>query len=132
MFATFCLRLACGLASASLVLPPVDVNPRFYRTQLLIVLGLTGAATFFLRETAGFWSWMALAASLFLAACGSLAWSLQRAPGGLTLIALTACSLAAALGISSVTSPLSSALSPFGEGSVWISTAWLLSDELSS
>jgi hypothetical protein len=82
-------------------LSPADVNPRFYRTHFLIVLGLTVAATVSLRETATTLSWIALGLSLFLAGCGSLAWSLERAPGGSTLIVLTVGSLTAALGISS-------------------------------
>ena len=41
MLATFCWRLACGLACALLVLDPRQVNPRFYRVHFLTILGLT-------------------------------------------------------------------------------------------
>ena len=50
MLAIFCLRLACGLLSALLLLSPALVNPRFYRTHFLTVLGLTTTAALFLRE----------------------------------------------------------------------------------
>jgi hypothetical protein len=100
MLATFCLRLACGLAGALLILSPAQIHPRFYRVQFLTALCLTAAAAVFLHELAGVWLWVALSSALLFAFFGSLAWSLEGAPGRRSLAPLTAVSLALALGLS--------------------------------
>jgi hypothetical protein len=82
MLATFCLRLACGMAAALLLLPPNVVNPRFYRVQFLTVLGLTALAAVALSDVANVWLWLALGLSAAVAFAGSIVWSLDGAPGG--------------------------------------------------
>jgi len=99
MLATFCLRLACGLAAALLLLSPTQVAPRFYRTQFLTVLGLTAAAAVLLYPSAGIGLGLVLAASMVLAFVGSFVWSLEGAPAGRSVIGLTTLTLAAALGL---------------------------------
>lgn len=93
MLATFCLRLACGMTGALLLVVGSPLNPRFFRAHFLIVLGLTVAATLALRTTAGEWLWLTLIAAMVLASLGSVAWSLEGAPGGLVLVILTALAL---------------------------------------
>jgi hypothetical protein len=44
MLTTFCLRLACGMIGCLLLLSSTEVNPRFYRTQYLVALGLVSVA----------------------------------------------------------------------------------------
>ena len=102
MLAIFCLRLACGLVGSLLLVSPVQVNPRFYRIHFLSALGLVAltaacAPDLALENSLGFW--VALGGSILLAFLGSLVWSLEKAPAGRTLIALTALSLVAALGM---------------------------------
>jgi hypothetical protein len=80
MLAIFCLRLACGLVGALLLLPPALVNPRFYRTQYLTVLGLGMAAAVFLHDVRVPGLWLAVGGTVLFAFLGSLAWSLERAP----------------------------------------------------
>jgi phosphatidylglycerophosphate synthase len=82
MLATFCLRLACGMATALLLLPANVVNPRFYRVQFLTVLGLTALASAGVSEAGVWWLWLALALSASTAFAGSVVWSLDGAPGG--------------------------------------------------
>jgi hypothetical protein len=86
MGALFCLRLATGLLAALLVLTPSQINPRFYRTQFLVALGLTALALVLSYESATFWLWLALGGGLLLTLLGFFAWSLEGAPGGRTLI----------------------------------------------
>jgi hypothetical protein len=97
MAAVFCLRLACGLAGALLLLSPAQVNPRFYRVQFLTILGLTAVAGVTLRDSAGLLLWLALGAALLLAFLGSLVWSLEGAPLGRSLMVLAVLAQAAAL-----------------------------------
>jgi hypothetical protein len=130
MLATFCLRLACGMAAALLLLPPAIVNPRFYRVQFLTVLGLTALAGVVVREEAGWQVWAALGISAATAFVGSVVWSLDAAPGGKLLVG--ACSLAsvAALVVSTLFLPIpagTDALAGPPPG-----TALLLADELAS
>jgi hypothetical protein len=87
LLATFCLRLACGMAASLLLLSPSQVNPRFYRVHFLTVLGLVAVAAVS----------VALGGAMALAFLGSLAWSLQGAPGGRSLVAATTVALAAVL-----------------------------------
>ncbi len=100
MLPTFCLRLACGLVSGLLLLSPKQVNPRFYRTQFLTVLGLTALAVIFFHDLPGDaerWSWLALVGALIAAFLGAISWSLDRAPAGRILAALDALALIAVL-----------------------------------
>jgi hypothetical protein len=103
MLPVFCLRLAAGMTACLLVLPPgkgrrAVVNPNFYRTHFLTALGLACGALYLERGA----TWPVVAAlgvGAALAFLGSLAWSLEGAPGGRTLVALTAVALAAGLGL---------------------------------
>src|SRR5437879_1054237 len=97
MLATFCLRLAGGLAGALLLLSPAQVAPRFYRVQFLTILGLGAGAAFLLWSAADPLLIWLLAAGLLFSFGGSIAWSLEGAPAGRTLIVLDLLALAAAL-----------------------------------
>jgi uncharacterized membrane protein YfcA len=102
MLPTFCLRLACGMIAVLCLLSPKQVNPRFYRTHFLTALGLTALSLVFLRDLPVAderWLWPTLIGALLGAFLGALSWSLDGAPGGRTLIAITAFSLAAALAL---------------------------------
>jgi len=110
MLADFLLRLAAGLTFSLLLLSPTSTarpapgrkplaNANFFRTQLLVALGLTVGALLWLRAEAG---WPLLGCLLAAAACsflGSVSWSLERSPGGVALLVLTALALTAALGL---------------------------------
>lgn len=97
MGAIFCLRLACGLLAALLLLSPTQVNPRFFRTHFLTVLGLTIGAAVFLRDRADGWLWLTLGGAIGIALLGSMVWLLEGAPGGRMLIVLALPLVAAAL-----------------------------------
>jgi hypothetical protein len=97
LLATFCIRLACGLAGALLVLLPNQVAPRFYRVQFLIVLGLAAGAGVLLWQSADYPLLGVLAAAILLAFFGSVTWMLEGSPGGVVLTGLTFLALTAAL-----------------------------------
>src|SRR5262249_43932321 len=99
MLAIFSLRLAAGLMAALLLLSPAQINPRFYRAQFWIVLGLTVVAAVFAGDVAALAFWIALGSGLALAFAGSVVWALEAAPGGRVLIVLTACALSVGLGV---------------------------------
>ena len=120
MLATFCLRLACGLTAALVLLSPAQVNPRFYRTHFLTALGLALVAALFSAAEESPWYWGFLGAGAVLALLGSLAWMLEGAPAGRPLIVLTAGALAAALALGDL---------PPGEDP---GAAWRLADDFSS
>jgi hypothetical protein len=86
MLALFCLRLAGGLLASLLLLRPAQINPRFYRVQFLTVLALMVVAAYFLRDTSDTLTWLALGSAIGMSFLGSLAWSLENAPGGTSLI----------------------------------------------
>jgi hypothetical protein len=88
MLALFCLRLALGMMAALLVVPSDVVNPRFFRTHFLVVLGLGALAVAAMPAHAVVCFWATLA-GIGLAFFGSLLWSLDGAPGGRTIIHLT-------------------------------------------
>jgi hypothetical protein len=96
LLAVFCLRLACGLLASLLVLPAAQVHPRFYRTHFLTALGLLTIAAVCLFQVEGLelsgagFLWVLLGGEILLALAGSLLWSLEGAPGGRTLIVVTA------------------------------------------
>src|SRR5262249_55723794 len=119
MLAPFCLRLACGLVGSLLLLSPAQVNPRFYRVQLLTALGLTAVAAVFLWKDAETSLWLALVGGVVFAGLGSLLWSLDGAPARRLLVVLTAACLVASLGLlkPSETFPQSRALFLAGEAS---------------
>lgn len=100
MLAIFCLRLALGLIASLWLLAPSQINPRFYRTHFLVMLGLTAVAAVFLRHAGELSLWLALGAGLLLAFLGSVVWSLEGAPGGRALIVLSVLALGVALVIS--------------------------------
>jgi hypothetical protein len=97
MLATFCLRLALGLAASLLVLPFADVAPRFYRVQFLVILGLLAGGVFFAWPTASVPLLILLLLGMILAFAGSVVWMLEGAPLGRSLIVLTTLVLALAM-----------------------------------
>jgi hypothetical protein len=90
MLAIFCLRLACGLLGALLLLSPAQVNPRFFRAHFLTALGLTAVAAVSLWGAADAWLGTVLGGAMALAFAGSVVWNLEAAPGGRALIVLSA------------------------------------------
>jgi hypothetical protein len=97
MLAVFCLRLACGLAAALLVLVGLPVSPRFFRTHFLTILGLTAVAAFGLWLEADGTTRLALGAALGLAFAGSVIWSLPVPYGGWAWVGLLTAALVWAL-----------------------------------
>jgi hypothetical protein len=107
MLAVFCLRLAAGMLGCLLLLSGDSgkaaagqadrVGVRFYRTHFLTALGLTCVAAVFLRDAAPDGLQAVLIAAMILAMAGSVAWVLEGAPGGRTLVVLTTATLAAGL-----------------------------------
>jgi hypothetical protein len=120
MLAIFCLRLACGLVGALLLLSPALVNPRFYRTQYLTVLGLGTAAAVFLHDISELGLWLALGGMLLFTFLASLSCSLERRPAGPMLAVVTAV-------FAVMTLCLASQNRASGQ-----SLGWLLAGELSS
>ncbi|HLJ92981.1 MAG TPA: hypothetical protein VKU02_07300 [Gemmataceae bacterium] len=104
MLPIFCLRLASGLTAALLLLPAALVNPRFFRTQFLMVFGLGLATAIFLRGTGDLWLSLALGGMILLAFLVSLAWSLEGAPATHVLGVVTAIASAATLCLTSLQS----------------------------
>jgi hypothetical protein len=107
MLVDFLLRLAAGMALVLLVLSPADTarptaarkpvaNANFFRTHLLVILGLASGAALWRWPEAGWLTGCLLAAAL-CAALGSVSWSLERSPGAVTLLVLTALALLGAL-----------------------------------
>src|SRR5438067_4829837 len=128
MLATFSLRLACGLAGCLLLLPAAQINQRFFRAHFLTILGLTALAAVSLGSSAGPVLWTVLAAAMACAFAGSFVWSLDRAPAGTTMTALTAACLIAAL----VAARLRPADVPEGGAPAAAPSAWLLANDLTS
>ncbi len=96
MLPLFCLRLSLGMMASLLILNAAQINPRFYRTHFLTVLGLSSLALVsILTAGSGFPYYLLLA--LFLAFAGSFVWSLEGTPGGYIVILLTLAALAATL-----------------------------------
>ena len=61
----------------------------FYRVHFLTVLGLTGLAALFAPRAGGWPMGTLLGAGMVFALAGSVAWFLDKAPGGRSLIVLT-------------------------------------------
>jgi len=97
MIAIFCLRVAVGLMAALLLLIPGHVNPRFFRAQNWIALGLTITAATFARHFATLSLWVAFVISILLAFVGSIIWALEGAPGGRWVVLLAVLSLSTSL-----------------------------------
>ncbi|MBV9125401.1 MAG: hypothetical protein JO112_18755 [Planctomycetes bacterium] len=129
MLVLFCLRLACGLLGSLLFLGSLAVNPRFYRTQFLVALGLGAAAAVFLRETAGILVWLALILAMVGTLLGSLVWSLEGAPGGQVLVWLTTLAFLGTLAASSFQPFVDTRTGPQKET---VCEAWQLADDLTS
>jgi hypothetical protein len=99
MTAIFLLRVAVGLIAGLALLSPTLVNPRFYKAQFWITFGLSLGAAVFASDLAGPVLWIALGCALLLAFIGSVVWSLEGAPGGRLIVALTGIALAVCLGL---------------------------------
>ncbi len=97
MLAVFCLRLATGMLACLPLLVPSQVNPRYYRTHFLTVLGLAGVTLLTLYDSASWPVMTFLISAICLVFLGSLSWALDGAPGGRTLILLSLASIGAAL-----------------------------------
>jgi hypothetical protein len=97
MLPDFCLRLAVGLLGCLLLLSPIQsarpapgtrplVGANFFRTIFLVALGLCVGALL--------WQWpdvptpllTCLAIASLMTLAGSVTWSLERSPGGVSLI----------------------------------------------
>jgi len=85
VLAEFCLRLAFGSVVLLPLLPAPMMQPRFFRTQFLVALGLAVLAALFAPLHA---RWPALAVAGF-ALYGSVSWTLQRPPLGWSAVVLT-------------------------------------------
>jgi hypothetical protein len=120
MFAIFCLRLACGLLASLLLLSPLEVNPRFFRTHFLTALGLIALATVFLRELADRWLWLTLVAAMVASALASMAWMVEGTPGRRLWMVLTLPLVLLALG--------QAGYQVRDQGEPW----WILGDDLSA
>src|SRR5262249_32891964 len=120
MLALFCLRLASGLLACLLLLRPAEVNPRFFRVQLLTALPLMVVAASFLRAGADVFLWLTLGIGMGLCFLGSLVWSLDRAPGGVYFTVGAA--------VAGVTALLQAALQTFPD----MSGTTLAADQLTS
>jgi hypothetical protein len=90
MLSVFTLRLAAGMVACLLLLPPKQINPRYFRTHFLTALGLAVVAFLFLPEGTSWWVKGPLVAAAVAAFCGSVAFALENAPGGLALILIDA------------------------------------------
>lgn len=112
MLADFLVRLAFGMAAVLLLLSPARTarptadrkpvaNANFFRTQLLVVLGLAVGAVVGLSlwplEGSTFYLTLALGVAAAAAAVGSVIWSLERSPGAVPLLVLTTAALGVAV-----------------------------------
>ena len=130
MLSTFCLRLAWGMIATLLLLSRFAINPRYYRTHFLTALALTGAAAVMTPPTASTGTWVALGVALAGALFGSLAWSLEGAPGGRWWIGWTAVSLGALLVVPSPSSEARPSEPGFVGGVPY--ACWRAADQLTS
>jgi hypothetical protein len=134
MLALFCLRLALGLLAALLTLAGVagPVNPRFYRVHFLTALGLAACALGLLWGDAPGSLRAALLAAAALAALGSMAWSVEGAPGGRVLIVLTVVALGLALWLTGRGAGFQPASSEKQVANLPHAELWRLADDLAS
>jgi hypothetical protein len=128
MLAVFCVRLAAGMAACLLLLSPASsarpapgtqplANPNFFRTHLLTVLGFAVLALLVNAENSPALIALLVTAA-FAATAGSVSWSLERSPGGVTLIVLTVAALVGALVLLEPQSLLAGVSSAFLLGTV--------------
>lgn len=107
MLAVFCVRLAAGMAACLLLLSPAaSARPgpgakplaaaNFFRTHLLVVLGFAVLALL-VGQTLPTVAVAALLIAAAAATVGSVSWSLERSPGGVSLIVVAVASLVAAV-----------------------------------
>jgi hypothetical protein len=120
MLATFCLRLAFGLAASLLLFRTREVNPRFYRIHFTTILALLVATTIVDGSDASGISRFLLLAAIALAFISSIIWSLPGTPGGIVLAILTVFACAGALACSA---------RPVSPAETW---SWRLADDFSS
>src|SRR5262245_18340657 len=112
MLAVFCLRLAIGMLAALLLLDPNKMHPRFFRTHLLTVLGLSAVALITAWSTSteeqllerGLDTYMAgrragLVMGVVLALIGAIVWNFERTLAGWISIVACALALAAAIAV---------------------------------
>ena len=110
MLADFCLRLGAGMTLCLLLLSPAATarprpgrpavaNANFFRTQLLVALGLAIGSLLWLYSTGTHLLLGAVAVAAVCACLGSVTWSLERSPGGVSLIVLTALGFLVALAL---------------------------------
>lgn len=127
MLATFCVRLALGLMLGLMLLSPRVLHPRFFRTQFLTALGLLVLATLAAWPDAPGLLRTLLTTGSVLALLGALAWTLEPAPAGRSLIVLAAAALVGA-GVFLEMPPSESdpALPPIGWAAVGITSAAFL------
>src|SRR5262249_4423911 len=85
-----------GMLTALLLLSPSQINPRFYRTHFLTVLGLGAGALVLLWDSPGALR-AVLAGALLLSVLGSASWSIEGTPGGRALVVLAVLGFGAAL-----------------------------------
>jgi hypothetical protein len=108
MLADFVVRLATGMVVALLLLSPVRsarptpqtpplANANFFRTQLLVILGLVVGALLWLRQEASWPLLVCLLVAAVSALLGSVSWSVERSPGAVMLIVATGLALGVAL-----------------------------------
>jgi hypothetical protein len=130
MLATFCVRLALGLLACLTLLSPRQLHPRFFRTHFLTALGLLVVATVSAWPDAGGWLRGLLTAGTTLALLGALSWTLDPAPGGRALIAVTLAVLFAALAF--LEPPPISTLPPVAWAGIGTTSALLLGTALTA
>ena len=108
MLTDFLVRLSAGMAFMLLLLSPgytaqpsptrkLVANASFFRTQLLVILGLALGAALWLWPEGKAEMLACLLGGAFCAGLGSVTWSLERSPGAVMLLVLTAMMLGGAL-----------------------------------
>src|SRR5580765_1642062 len=126
MLAIFCVRLALGLILFLPLLWNCLPHARFVRTQFLTALGLLAIATVSAWEDTGGWLRGLLIAATTLALLGALAWTLDPAPAGRTILIAFIAVLAAMLpNIVAADSPTPHSIAVFRVVNEWTSAAIL-------
>src|SRR5262245_45218377 len=116
MLADFCLRLAAGMTACLLLLSPATTarpapgrkplaNPAYFRTHFLTALALLCGSLLWLFSGGDVVLLALLSVAMTLAFAGSVVWSLERSPFGVTLIVLTTAVLTAAVIVREVNAP---------------------------
>jgi hypothetical protein len=89
LFAAFGLRLALGMAASLFLLPRHEVQPRFYRTHFLTILGLLTVSALLVWAQVELAVRVAFGAAIVLAYVSSVLWTVEGAPGGQIVILLS-------------------------------------------